>query len=128
MKIRPTLEVRQETFDPNQLCDAGYKFGDGPQDIEDRLIANIDGHRHSQRARKQRAAATRAMPMSAHRRSALECEQRALLRAARHESSPALSARHLADAKRIADQRASDAFCRKAAAQLRVAEERRARR
>jgi hypothetical protein len=120
MKIRPTHEVRQEALDSTELLNAGYKFGDGPRDLEDRILANIDGHRHKQRARKQRAAAIRAMPMSSHRRANLEGEQRALLRAARSETSPALCARYLADAKRIADQLAADAFCQKAAAQLRV--------
>jgi hypothetical protein len=85
-------------------------------------LANIDGHRQKQRARNQRAAATRALPMSKHRREALECEQRALVRAARHESSPALQADYLAKAKRISDHLASDAFCMKAAAQLGVSE------
>lgn len=121
MTILQTHEIPQERFDPDKLRDAGFKVGDGPENLEDRILANIDSHRQRQRDRKERAALTRSRPMSAHRRKDLEDRERFLIRTLRHIDSPAIRAVHLTEAKRIADQLSADGFCVRAADRLGVA-------
>jgi hypothetical protein len=121
MKIRPTLEVCQQRFKVEALRAADLLLDAGPHDTEDRQNASIDNGRARKRARKERAALVRAMPMSEHRRKDLEDRQRFLIRTLRHVESPARRARHLAEAKHIADDLAADSFCQHAADRLGVA-------